>query len=215
MRVLSLLKKDVYLTKKYLLVILGIAILFPVFIFYKATPLSGLTSFLITAIFSVYMALQAVSLSETKYPKATALLCTTPYLRKNLVIAKYLFFAGIIFIVALFYQGIAFVLPEFKFLTINQFLTALVVESLLLGIYLPLEYKLGYEKMKYLLMVVVMITPFVLPYIMQWLNSINWDFSFYLNLSNLLRAIICIVITTIVATISIIISVHIFKAKDL
>lgn len=115
MRILALIKKDVFLVKKYLLVIFVICVAFPIFINYNATSLMGLTAFLITAIFAVYMALQSVALAETKYPKAEALLCASPYTRKYLVVARYLFFMCIFVITTAIYELVVAFLPDTAF----------------------------------------------------------------------------------------------------
>lgn len=215
MRVFALIKKDIFLVKKYLLIILAISVVFPIFIFYNASSLMGVSSFLITVIFSVYMALQSVSLAETKYPKAEALLCSTPYIRKYVVIARYLFFLMIFTLTTVIYQIVVAFLPDAKILAVNDITTSLLIGSILLGVYLPLQYKLGYEKMKYLLMIIIMLTPFSLPYIVEWLSTSNIDLSFIDNISAVIKSIVSVIIALVFHVLSIVVSIKIYNSKEL
>ena len=58
---------------------------------FKIPELLGFISFLITVIYAELILIQSVQLAETKYPKATTLLCSTPYPKSLIVLGKYVF----------------------------------------------------------------------------------------------------------------------------
>lgn len=215
MKVIALIKKDIFLVKKYLLVILAISIAFPIFISYNAASVMGFAAFMITVMFAEYMALQSVSLAETKYPKAEALLCSSPYMRKYMVVARYLFFALLFIIITLIYELVVAVLPDAVTLSLFEISLTLLIGSILLGICLPLQYKLGYEKMKYVLMVVILLTPFLLPYIVEWLAASNLNISFIESVSLSMKTALCFALTIVINVLSIVASIHIYKGKEL
>lgn len=214
MRILALIKKDVFLVKKYLLVIFAICVAFPIFINYNATSLMGLTAFLITAIFAVYMALQSVALAETKYPKAEALLCASPYTRKYLVVARYLFFMCIFVITTAIYELVVAFLPDTAMLSLIDIALTLLIGSVLLGIYLPLQYKIGYEKMKYVLMIVILLTPFLLPYLIEWLATSKLDLTFLNSIPTVLRIFLYTATAVGINVVSAVVSIQIYEAKE-
>ncbi len=215
MRVIALIKKDIFLVKKYLLVILAISVVFPVFIFYNAPSIMGFASFMLTIMFAVYMALQSVSLAETKYPKAEALLCSSPYTRKYIVIARYLFFILVFAATTVAYELVVIFLPDVTMISLFEIALTLLIGSLLLGIYLPLQYKLGYEKMKYVLMVIILLTPFLLPHIVKWLATSNFDITFLDRISTTVKTVISCSLSIVITALSIATSIHIYNGKEL
>ena len=95
MMIANLVKKDFLLVKKSIAVFLGISILIPllvVILMKNTTQIQGigLFVFLYMVILVEVIFMQAVATEEEKSPKATALLCATPYPRKSYVIAKYI-----------------------------------------------------------------------------------------------------------------------------
>ena len=55
------------------------------------------------------------------------------------------------------------------------FLLMLLVTSIFIGVYLPVQYKLGYKKTKFAFVVVIMASPFILPQLMK-MENVNLDF---------------------------------------
>ena len=49
------------------------------------------------------------------------------------------------------------------------------ITSVFIGVYLPVQYKLGYEKTKFAFVAVIIAFPFILPYLMKTEN-VNLDF---------------------------------------
>ena len=55
------------------------------------------------------------------------------------------------------------------------FLLMFLVTSVFIGVYLPVQYKLGYEKTKFAFVVVIMASPFILPQLMK-MENVNLNF---------------------------------------
>ena len=91
MTLFHLIKKDVLIVKKYVLIMLAAAVLIPPFMLWRAPQYTGILGFMLSVIFCVFMLLQYVSLKEYQFPKATTLLCATPYSRRMIVLSKYIF----------------------------------------------------------------------------------------------------------------------------
>ena len=96
------------------------------------------------------------------YPKATALLSATPYMKSKLVFAKYALYVMIWLVccIASFIE-MRFV-PE---IAVDDFgrtaAMVFLIQSICMGIFLPLQYVFGYEKTKFVSFL-LFITPFAL-----------------------------------------------------
>ena len=55
------------------------------------------------------------------------------------------------------------------------FILMFFVTSVFIGIYLPIQYKLGYEKTKFAFAVIIIASPFILPMLMR-MDTVNLDF---------------------------------------
>ena len=102
----------------------------------------------------------AVSEKENMYPKATALLCTTPYGRGKLVEEKYLlYFLIYLYCCAVFWIEMQFI-PELAGVDFVQSIVVVFwIQIICMGIFLPIQYKFGYEKTKLLAMLLVVAGP--------------------------------------------------------
>ena len=180
MMLFHLLKKDVLIIKKYVLVMLVAAILIPPFMLWRAPQYTGILGFMLSVIFCVFMLLQYISLKEYQFPKAATLLCATPYSRRMIVLSKYTF-CMITYVACCVIYGIeTLIIPELGTCDIKLFLLMFFIVSAFIGVYLPVQYKLGYEKAKCTFVVVIMASPFILPQIMK-MENINLNFLFFLS----------------------------------
>lgn len=180
MMLFHLLKKDVLIIKKYVLVMLVAAILIPPFMLWRAPQYTGILGFMLSVIFCVFMLLQYVSLKEYQFPKAATLLCATPYSRRMIVLSKYTF-CMITYVACCVIYGIeTLIIPELGTCDIKLFMLMFFIISAFIGIYLPVQYKLGYEKTKFTFVIVIMASPFILPQIMK-MENINLNFLFFLS----------------------------------
>lgn len=170
-----LLKKDVLIVKKYVLIMLAAAVLIPPFMLWRAPQYTGILGFMLSVIFCVFMLLQYVSLKEYQFPKAATLLCATPYSRRMIVLSKYIFCMVTYLACCLIYGIETLVIPGLGSCDIKLFVLMLFITSVFIGVYLPVQYKLGYEKTKFAFVVVIMASPFILPYLMK-MENVNLDF---------------------------------------
>ena len=210
---LHLIKKDFLIAKKYVWLMLVIVLLIPPFILWRMAEGTGYISFIISAVFAVFMLLMYVSMKEFQYPKASALLCATPYPRRMVVISKYGFCVIILVVCSMIYWVETLVLPKIGSFNFEIVMVAFAGISLLIGIYLPIQFKVGYEKTKFFFVVIIMASPFLLPQ----LSKING--APYLAIVNSISpAFLCVAIALIsllILATSIFVSVRIYSQKDL
>lgn len=212
MKIYHLVLKDFMLVKKYLLFVLAICIGFPIFLLGRIPDFAGILGFVLTTVYSVFMLLQYVSLKESQNPKASTLLCALPYPRKMLVLAKYCFCMVIFFVCCLifyietlFVPGLGTLNPE---LPVMMFLAL----SMFLSIYLPIQYKLGYEKTKFFFFIIIMATPFIFPQLLGRGTELN------LGIRALPALVLCagaVLAGFVMYVISALISIRIYNKTDL
>lgn len=209
---ISLVKKDILLVKKYILITMIMPIVIPLLIMWRSPEFLGFVAFLTSAIFVEFMVFQYVSMAEVKYPKANALLCATPYPRRAIVVARYIFLLlGFVYCV-LAYSILALISPQIMFLSLSNILTVLFILTTLLGIYAPIQYKFGFEKTKYFFTIVIVATPF-------WSSSlrnlgVSLDSSWLSNMPLLLWGLIMITMSILIFSVSMIASIKIYGKKE-
>ena len=210
---LQLVKKDFLIVKKYVLLMIAVCVVFPLFLIWRSLEYAGILGFVLITIFSIFMLLQYVSLKETQYPKASTLLCALPFSRKDIVLSKYIFCILIYFACSLIFgletllfpqrRNVGYELPALSFLAI----------SVVLGIYLPVQYKLGYEKTKMFFVVLIMASPFLFAKSLEIETNFIAEFLSERNPIALLAA--CLIISMVILIISSVISTGIYKKADL
>ena len=208
-----LIKKDFLIVKKYVLLMLLVSIFIPLFVLWRVPELGGETGFVLSAIFAVFMLLQYVSMKEYQYPKVSALLCSTPYPRKTLVLSKYGFCILVYIFCCIIYWIESFLFPGLGKLNINLISTMLLLVSIFIGIYLPVQFKLGYEKTKFVFVIIIMASPFLLPQ----LTKINGGISLSIiqSVSPMLLSSLIALISILITLVSAFISIKIFDNVDL
>lgn len=211
-----LVKKECLLVKKYLLVMFFVAVAFPPFMTSKTGLNSGFMIFLITSFVIQLLLTGTVSLAETKYEKGAALLCAIPYTRSLLVKSKYVFDILIFASFCILYTVIAFAFPKYLML-MDWFSIGIVflLLTIIRGIILPLEYKLGYEKTKYISMIFIMAVPFLLPSLMKNLEAKNINFDIWAMAPSVIVNITPFLLAFVVGIISMITSNKIYSKKEL
>ena len=175
MMLLHLIKKDALIIKKYVLIMTAAAVILPPFMLWRAPQYTGVLGFMLSVIFCVFMLLQYVSLKEYQFSKAATLLCATPYSRRMIVLSKYIFCMATYVVCCLIYGIETLVIPGLGSCDIKLFVLMLFITSVFIGVYLPVQYKLGYEKTKFAFVAVIIAFPFILPYLMKTEN-VNLDF---------------------------------------
>ena len=209
----QLVKKDFLLVRKYVLIMVTMCIIFPPFIILRLPEYAGILGFVIITIYSIFMLLQYVSLKETQFPKASALLCALPYSRKDVVLSRYIFCLIIYLACCLIFGIETLVFPQLGSLGFTMPVMLFLVISLILSIYLPVHFKLGFEKTKIFFIIIIMTSSFVFPQIIKITSGINLSFLDMLNPALLLGGVILFSISILV--VSAIISMQIYKKMDL
>ena len=212
MMVLALLRKDFLIVKKYVLIMLLFILLIPPVMRWRTPEFTGAFGFILSVIFAVFMLLQYVSLKEYQFPKAATLLCATPFTRKAMVLSKYIFCMAIYVICCIAFGIETLVIPGLETADITIFALMFLVTALFIGVYLPVQYKLGYEKTKFAFVVVIMASPIILPLLMR-MDGLNLGF-----LSTLSPYLICggiVLIGFVFLAISASLSVKIYAKADL
>lgn len=171
----SLLKKDVLIVKKYVLIMIVAAALIPPIMRWRTPEFTGVFGFILSVIFSVFMLLQYVSLKEYQFPKAATLLCATPFSRKATVLSKYVFCMVVYMTCCIIFGIETLLIPGLGTADIKLFTLMFLVISVFIGIYLPVQYKLGYEKTKFAFAAIIVASPFILPLLMR-MESLNLNF---------------------------------------
>lgn len=208
----ALLKKDYLLIKKYVWIMLCAAIAIPPVMRLRMPEFTGQFGFILSAIFSVLILLQYVSLKEYQFPKATALLCTTPFTRVQMVFSRYLFCLMIYAVCCITYKIETLIFPWLGTADIRLFVGMFFATATFLSIYLPIQYKLGYEKTKFAFFLIALASPILLPVLLRIANQ-------HANLlSHLASAPVYIrifLISLAILALSLFTSVQIFQKTDL
>lgn len=87
--IIPLIKKDIMIVKGYALCVIALGIGLPLLLAWRQPEMGGLYSFLMATLISSVAFNLAISEKENKYPKATALLASTPYMKSGIVRSKY------------------------------------------------------------------------------------------------------------------------------
>ena len=212
---IHLVRKDFLIVKKYVLLMLAVCVFIPPFMMWRIDDATyvGSMSFILAAIFSVFMLLQYVSLKENQYAKASTLLCATPYPRKLLVLSKYFFGLLIYGACCLIFWAETLLFPVLGGFHIELSAVMFLVVALFLGIYLPVQYKLGYETTKFAFFIIIMASPFIVPQLLKMQGGANWYPLIALSPSILSAG--AILIGVIVLAVSAGISVKVYCKADL
>lgn len=212
---IHLVRKDFLIVKKYVLLMLAVCVFIPPFMMWRIDDATyvGSMSFILAAIFSVFMLLQYVSLKENQYSKASTLLCATPYPRTLLVLSKYVFGLLIYGTCCLIFWAETLLFPVLGGFHIELSAVMFLVVALFLGIYLPVQYKLGYETTKFAFFIIIMASPFIVPQLLKMQGGTNWYPLIALSPSILSAG--AILIGVIVLAVSAGISVKVYCKADL
>lgn len=211
--IIPLIKKDIMIVKGYALCVIALGIGLPLLLAWRQPEMGGLYSFLMATLISSVAFNLAISEKENKYPKATALLASTPYMKSGIVRSKYWLYL-IIYIVCCIPSFIETqFIPE---LAIDNFLhgaaIVFLIQAVCMGILLPIQFKFGYEKTKFLGFLI-----FLSPFLLMAAENIKLspDIANYFNSSPIVLSLLIFAFGIITWLISINISKKIVAKKDL
>ena len=148
---LALIKKDLLLIRRYVVLLIALNLSVP-FIMTMNTSFVGPMGFFIIVSATAYLVLIATGAKEMQYPRAASLLCAAPYSRGMMVLSKYVvIFLPYGFSCAAFW-GMSFLKPQIGGMTPGMAVMGFLTLAVAVGIYMPLQFRLGYEKARYLIM---------------------------------------------------------------
>lgn len=218
--IMQLVKKDFLLVKKILPFMFIVSFVIPLFICSRIGEqlgtLSGFVAFYIQVIFVQFLLYNSVSLNETTFSKGQSLLCATPYTRNSLVKGKYAFNLILFVFCTIVFVSLTKLFPQIiGQITLSNISSVLLLMTALLGLEIPLEYKFGYDKIKYFFIGAMIITPYVLPLISKNLLQLNIDFSILTNIPPVAKAFIPFILALLIGSLSMILSIKIYSKKEL
>lgn len=149
--ILQLLKKDCIIAKNYVVAVILIGMGLPVLLVWKQPQMLEVFALPGAVFISTVASNLAVSEKENMYLKATALLCATPYNRGKLVEEKYLlYFLIYLYCSAIFWIEMQ-VIPQLAAVDfVRSVVISFLIQVICMGIFLPIQYRFGYEKTKLL-----------------------------------------------------------------
>ena len=160
---IPLIKKDLTIVKGYTLGVVAIAFGLPLLLAWRQPQMGGMISLLMAVLISSVTFNLAISEKENQYPKATALLSSTPYTKGKVIVSKYTLYFIIYIVCFIAYLVEMQFVPELKLDNFTR-TAALVflIQALGMGIFLPIQYKFGYEKTKFISFVLLVLSPVII-----------------------------------------------------
>lgn len=209
----SLVKKDFLIVRKYVGIMLIVSFLIPPVMLWRTPEAGGAMGFTLTAIFSIFMLTQYVSLKEYQYPKATTLLCALPYPRKMIVLSKYCFCLIIYAVCCLVFGIDTLIFPKLGIFDIRMAAIIFLIITIVLSFYFPALYKLGYEKTKFVFVIIIMASPVLFAFLFKPEIAIRFDFLDTVSTTTII--VLGVIISLVVFSISAILSIRFFEKSDL
>lgn len=212
---LHLIKKDFLIAKKGVFVTMLLVIAMPLFIMLIAPSFSGFSLFLYMVALGELILLQTISQEEAKYPKAAALLCAAPYPRSTFVWAKYIFFILIFAYCYIIYTLMMLAVNQLNTLDLTAMLTVLLFSAIIYGIYMPIEFKYGLVKAKFVFMTAIFALGFGPAVFTNLFANIKVDFLVLAEIPPYMKNIVLLLASVAVFGISMMVSTKIFSEKEL
>ena len=177
--IISLLKKDYLMIRKYVWIMFLAAIAIPPVMRLRTPEFTGAFGFILSVIFSVFMLLQYISLKEYQFSKATAFLCAAPFTREQMVLSRYLFCVTVYGSCCVIFKIETLLFSWLGTADMALFVVMFFITAIFISIYLPLQYQFGYEKTRVILAAVILASPVLLPVLIRITAATrNRSFSF-------------------------------------
>ena len=179
----NLFKKDFLLIRKYLPIILGVIMIFPIFISYR-TPLfqrSGNILYDALVLMITFMVYHSVSMEEMKQ-KGEIYLRITPMQSNKIAIAKYIVVTfSFVITTALFLILSNIPITNVGKIDIKNIFLVFVLIEIFFSIYIPMTFKFGYVKLQLISTSIIFVSPFIIPLIA---NHVENDMTIIANIQN-------------------------------
>lgn len=206
---ITLIKKDFMLLKKYVLFIIVIVFALPIALAAKSNEVNivrATLAFAFEVIYSEFLICRYLAMKEYQYPKAGGFLCTLPYTRNMQVVSKYLiYFIVFVFCCVAYWIDTLFVQNLIK-LNSELVIPVLFAASILYSIYMPVQYKFGYDKSKLIFMFLLIAFPLFIA---------NANMTVIMEILSKITFPVMLILTLAALALSVIASVKIFNGKEL
>lgn len=211
-----LLKKDITLDKSNMLIVILISLGIPIYLSYAFGQMGmkkgmDFLSLFLSSFYCIFLSFSKLGIIEHKY-RGTAYLTLTPVTRKDIVLSKYVFSVFVFLISIVGYEIAYLIIPYMQLLSYSSVIMVCAAVILLLSIYIPLEFKVGYENVKYYFTAIIVFSPFLIGIIGKY-KGVSIFQAFVEAGSNLLPFIL--MFSLIAIMVSYYFSVRIFEKKDL
>lgn len=172
--IMQLIRKDILLVKKYMIVIVAFIVAAQVLpMVFSTEPTAQDASFLIGLIFGQLIFFTTLSQLDSRYPKATALLCSAPYTRSTFVKARYVLLLLLFVFSYIVNIIVTLVLGSTSLLSPAFIIATLLIDVIIFGIYIPLEFRYGYTKVRFIYIAVIIVVAFLPQVIVGLLSPLN------------------------------------------
>ena len=211
---LHIIKKDFIVIKKQTLWMVGLIVLIPLFMLWRLPQYANYLGFVFSVIYGTFIMLSYLCLTEYQCEKASAYLCITPYPRKYLVLSKYFFCLIVYLFCAFIFRLETLLLPQLGGLSLPLAGGAFLLIAVLCGIYLPICYYFGYDKTKFVYVIIVLGLSYLLPFLMKF-NIRNTTSRLFMGISPNLAGAGIFIAGFLIFALSALVSVRIYERKDL
>lgn len=211
-----LLKKDITLDKSNMLIVILISLGIPIYLSYAFGQMGmnkgmDFLSLFLSSFYCIFLSFSKLGIIEHKY-RGTAYLTLTPVTRKDIVLSKYVFSVFVFLISIVGYEIAYLIIPYMQLLSYSSVMMVCAAVILLLSIYIPLEFKVGYENVKYYFTAIIVFSPFLIGIIGRY-KGVSIFQAFVEAGSNLLPFIL--MFSLVMIMVSYYFSIRIFEKKDL
>lgn len=211
-----LLKKDITLDKSNMLIVIIISLGIPIYLSYSFGQMGmnkgkDFLSLFLSSFYCIFLSFSKLGIIEHKY-RGTAYLTLTPVTRRDIVLSKYVFSIFVFLISVVGYVIAYLITPFMQSLSYTSVIMVSAADILLLSIYIPLEFKVGYENVKYYFTAIIVFSPFLIGIIGKY-KGVSIFQVFVEAGSNLLPYIL--IFSFVLIMVSYYFSIRIFEKKDL
>lgn len=158
MTMIHLFKKEFLLIKRNILWMSGIIVLLPILITLSTDreSIEGI-GLVYAGVLITLLCVQYLSLADYQFPKGEALLATLPYSKKQMILARYSFCFSVPLIMTLLFALETQLIAKIQLLSLGAFISLICIITLFLSVYLPVQYRFGYEKTRFIFLVSILV----------------------------------------------------------
>jgi ABC-2 type transport system permease protein len=214
---LHLIKKDILIAKSSVLITIVMVIAIPLFFMFALPVSGGLLPFLYMVVLMEIVLLQAISALEAKNPKASTLLIAAPYSRKALVQAKYVLFILLFAFCYVVHTLLSLIIEPSNILNLTSILAVLLFGTIIYGIYMPIEFKYGNVKAKFVFMTLIIVLSLGPMLFVNFLAGIDFGaiITSIAAISNITKCIALALLSAFAFMMSMAVSIRIVAKKEL